>query len=124
MPAFDAYKEMNFYQLSLDLVDLTYDAIKQFPIEERFSLADQMRRSSTSVPSNIAEGAGRDTQKQLFQFLSNAKGSLNELETQYDIVERRGYVEKDIIAKARDLITQISKAMWGFRKWLSKENEM
>jgi four helix bundle protein len=121
MAAFEAYKEMNFYQLSLELVDLTYEVIKSFPQEERFCLADQMRRSSTSVPSNIAEGAGRDTVKQFIQFLSNAKGSLNELETQYDIVERRGYVDRESISKAREIITQISKSMWGFRKWIQNK---
>ena len=119
MSAFEEYKQMRFYQLSLDLVDLTYEITSNFPQCEKYGLIDQMRRASTSVPSNIAEGSGRDTKKQLFQFLSNAKGSLTELDTQYDIVERRGYSDKVLINEARDLIVQISKAMWGFRKWIA-----
>jgi len=119
--AFEAYKEMNFYKLSIDLVDLTYKLTGQFPKEEKYGLIDQMRRASASVPSNIAEGAGRDTKKQLFQFLSIAKGSLCELDTQYDIANRQGFVPDDKLPIAKDLITQISKTMYGFRKWLSNE---
>lgn len=112
------YKEMRFYQAALELAYLTHEEIKTFPEHERFGLVDQMNRSSLSVVSNIAEGSGRDTVRQLFQFLSTANGSLCELDTQYDLARLKGYLELTTFKKAKELITETSKTMWGYRKWL------
>ena len=76
----------------MDLVDETYNFTRSFPPEERFGLVDQMRRSAVSVPSNIAEGAGRDSKKEFNHFLSIALGSLAELETQFLIAERQEFL--------------------------------
>ena len=76
----------------MDLVDRVYEIINRFPAEERFALCDQLRRAVVSVPSNIAEGFGRETHKDFAHFLVQARGSLYEVETQLEIAIRRGYV--------------------------------
>ena len=79
----------------MNLVESVYQITTRFPKEEVFGLTAQLRRSAVSVPSNIAEGAGRNSSKELVQFLGIASGSLAELDTQLEIASRLGYVEVD-----------------------------
>ena len=72
----------------MDLVVAIYEVTKSLPKTETFGLINQMRRCVISVPSNISEGAGRNSIKDYLKFLHNALGSLNELETQYLICQR------------------------------------
>ncbi len=118
MSIVENYKSMRFYQAGLELADLTFAATKTFPDNERYGLIDQMNRSSVSVVSNIAEGSGRDTQAQLFQFFGHAKGSLNELDAQFDIAYRRGYICDEQLERVQELISEVSKTIWGFRERL------
>ena len=67
----------------MDLAELVYEVSAEMPADERFGLISQMRRSSVSVPSNIAEGHGRNTNKNFLNFLGMAQGSLKELELNY-----------------------------------------
>lgn len=91
------YRDLMVWQKAMDLVTSVYRCTKAFPRGERFGLAAQMRRASVSVPSNIAEGKGRRTTKELVQFLFNARGSLLELQTQVSIAERLEYLsEKEV----------------------------
>jgi four helix bundle protein len=76
----------------MDLVLKVYRCTKTFPKEETYGLAAQMRRAAVSIPSNIAEGKGRYSQKELAYFLSNARGSLLELETQIEIAQTLDYI--------------------------------
>lgn len=80
------------WQRAMDLVVQIYRSTKSFPREEMFGLTSQMRRASISVPSNISEGKGRYSSKELVQFLFNARGSLLELQTQITLAERSGYL--------------------------------
>lgn len=82
------HKELKSWQLSMDLVVVIYEVTKSLPKKETFGLINQMRRCVISVPSNISEGAGRNSIKDYLKFLHNALGSLNELETQYLICQR------------------------------------
>jgi len=75
------------------LVEMIYRCTVAFPKEEVFGLSMQLRRSAVSVPSNIAEGAARNSQRELFQFLGVANGSLAELQTQLEIAVRLGFLE-------------------------------
>jgi len=77
----------------MDLIVAVYDAAKRFPPEERFALTDQLRRAVVSVPSNIAEGNGRDSDRSALQFCLIAHGSLREVETQITIAHRLGYID-------------------------------
>jgi four helix bundle protein len=85
------HHNLHVWQESLDLVQDIYQITANFPQEELYSLTSQMRRASVSVPSNIAEGAARNSQKEFLQFLSISRGSLSELETQVLIADKLGY---------------------------------
>lgn len=76
----------------MDLASVIYSFVKMLPGEERFALADQMRRSVVSIPSNIAEGQSRGTPKEFAHFLRIAKGSTSELETQLLLCVKLGFV--------------------------------
>src|ERR1700704_6903090 len=86
------YKELAAWQRSMDLVRGVYRCTRSFPREELFGLSSQMRRAAVSVPSNIAEGKGRYSHKELIQFLYKARGSLMELETQTIITRDLDYL--------------------------------
>ena len=90
------YKELKVWQKSMDLVVDIYRTINALPQIEKFALSDQIRRCSVSIPSNIAEGAGRNHTKEFIQFLSISLGSLYELQTQLEIAQRVGYIS-DIV---------------------------
>lgn len=82
------YKELKIWQKSIDLTEQAYQIISDFPNSEKYGLVDQIKRSAVSVPSNIAEGSGRNSNKDFSRFLSISKGSLNELNTQFIISYR------------------------------------
>jgi len=86
------YKELKVWQKSMDLVVDIYKTINNLPQIEKYALSDQIRRCAVSIPSNIAEGAGRNHTKEFIQFLSISLGSLYELQTQLEIAQRVGYI--------------------------------
>lgn len=85
------HKNLEVWKKSMDLVEVVYALTLMFPDTEKFGLTNQMRRAVVSIPSNIAEGAARKSDKELIQFLHIALGSLAELETQYLIAVRLKY---------------------------------
>lgn len=82
------FKELRIWKESIELCTSVYSLTKNLPPEEKFNLISQLNRCSVSIPSNIAEGAGRTTNKQFAQFLDISLGSAFELETQLILVER------------------------------------
>jgi four helix bundle protein len=90
------YKQLAVWQQAMKLVREIYQCTRLFPREEVFGLSSQMRRAAVSVPSNIAEGKGRYSQKELVQFLYKSRGSLLELETQICIARDLGYVDDSV----------------------------
>jgi len=76
------YKELDVWKSSFELVKLVYHFTGQLPSNEEFGLSHQIRRAAVSIPSNIAEGVGRNSSKETIQFLFIARGSIFELETQ------------------------------------------
>ena len=89
------YKELEVWKKGIALVLASYKIVQKFPGDERFALANQIKRSAISIPSNIAEGASRNTTKEFVQFLYIALGSASELETQMIIAEKLGYTKND-----------------------------
>jgi four helix bundle protein len=87
-----SYRQLIAWQKSMELVKGVYHATKEFPKEEIYSLTNQLRRAAVSVPSNIAEGQGRDSTKEFLHHLSIAYGSLMELETQILIAAGLDYL--------------------------------
>ena len=88
-----SYRDLIAWQKSMDLVEEVYLGSRHFPDDERFGLTSQIRRAAVSIPSNIAEGHSRST-ADFLRFLSIARGSLSEVETQWQTTQRLGYVEK------------------------------
>jgi len=88
------FKELKVWQKSMDLVVDIYTVTTNFPTDEKFGLTSQLRRCAVSIPSNIAEGAGRDSDKEFLYFLSIALGSSFELETQLILSQRLNLLTK------------------------------
>jgi four helix bundle protein len=78
----------------MELVIQVYEVTDRFPKNERFSLTDQIRRAAMSIPSNIAEGAARQTKKEFANYLHMAQGSLSELDTQLELARRLKYLDE------------------------------
>ena len=85
------HKDLDVWKVGMDLVSDIYTVTLLFPKSEQYGLSSQMRRAAVSIPSNIAEGAARQSEKELVQFLFIALGSASELETQVIIAERLRY---------------------------------
>ena len=103
------FRELKVWQKSMDLTIEIYSLVKNLPREELYSLSDQMRRAVVSIPSNIAEGAGRNSEKDFVRFLAQARGSLWELSTQLEICERLNYLDKRQTEVAVGTIIEIGK---------------
>ena len=87
-----SYRELEVWQLAMSLAEDVYGILKDLPNEERFALSNQLRRAVISVPSNIAEGFGRDSTKDFLHFIAMARGSLYEVMTQMELAVRLDYV--------------------------------
>ncbi len=110
------YKKLRIWQESINLVSEIYSITKNFPSEEKYGLINQLRRSAVSVPSNIAEGAGRNTNGEFKNFLGNANGSLFELETQILISKNLNYINEDNIYLILSRIEILQKMIYNLIK--------
>ncbi|MBQ7686191.1 MAG: four helix bundle protein [Bacteroidaceae bacterium] len=105
------YRQLKVWQKAMDLTVEIYSLVNKFPREENYALSDQMRRSVVSIPSNIAEGQGRNSAKEFVNFLSIARGSLWELETQIEISERLHYIDSGQKNKVYEQTEEIGKML-------------
>jgi len=99
--------------LAMDIAVNVYRITERFPAEEKFGLTSQMRRSATSIASNVAEGAGRNTKKEFANFLHIAQGSLAELDTQLELATRLRYVDKNIWQEIDAMLQEEDKVLTG-----------
>ncbi|MDP3481976.1 MAG: four helix bundle protein [Sulfuricella sp.] len=113
------HQRLEVWQQAILLVKETYSATAGFPKEEMFGLVSQMRRAAVSIPSNIAEGAAREGDKEYLHFLSIARGSLSELDTQAHIASMLGYLAVD--HQLNDLIDRVGRLLSGFSKKLKTD---
>ena len=116
------FKDLIVWQKAMDLVVEVYNLVKKLPKEEQFALSDQMRRAVISIPSNIAEGRGRYSIKEYNHFLSVAKGSNAELETQLLLCVKINYLNNSDIERAFGLIKEVGKMLTSLQKSLTISN--
>ena len=103
------YKELKLWQKSIDLVTSIYLSTRSFPSVEKFGLVSQINRAAVSIPSNIAEGAGRNSDKEFVQFLSIAQASSYELETQLIISRNLNYLSAEESGQLTIQIEEVQK---------------
>ena len=120
MPKVGGFKDLLVWRKGIQLVKETYKLTKPFPADERFGLVSQMRRAAVSIPSNIAEGQARRTTGEFIQFISQAEGSLAELDTQLILAEELGYAKPDQAAPATDLVSELKRMLNALRRTLQK----
>ncbi|MFC3714651.1 four helix bundle protein [Luteimonas soli] len=106
-----SFRDLQVWREAIDLVELVYRALATFPADERFGLTSQFRRSSVSVPSNIAEGHARPTTRDYLRFLGISLGSLAEMETQLLISHRLGYLDDAALDPIAQSSTRIGRML-------------
>jgi|SRR5215831_12166631 len=102
----------------MGMVTAIYRCTRDFPDDERFGLVSQLRRAAVSVPSNIAEGKGRASDRDLLHFLVCARGSINEVQTQLEIAEALGYASHDRLRELYARAVEIARLLNGLIKAL------
>jgi len=112
------FRELNIWKESMTLAKDVFMLTKTFPETEKYGLVSQMNRCSVSIPSNIAEGTGRNSDKELQRFLNIALGSCFELETQLLLARSFEYLDSDHTTSLTKKITTIQKIISGFKKSL------
>ena len=113
------HKDMEAWKKSIELVTKVYELTKTFPDDEKFGLISQIRRASVSIPSNIAEGAARNSDKEMIIFLDISLGSIAELETQLIIAENLKYLDNTDIYEDIKIVTAL---IAGLKKYLNGKN--
>ncbi|OIP30031.1 MAG: four helix bundle protein [Deltaproteobacteria bacterium CG_4_8_14_3_um_filter_43_13] len=114
------HKKLDVWKLAIELVLDVYGVIKTFPMEEKYNLTDQLRRAVVGIPSNIAEGAARNTKKEFANFLYIAQGSLSELDTQLEIAFKLGYIKSNDFENLELKMDRIGKMISGLIKALKQ----
>lgn len=114
------HKRLDVWNKAIDLTVDIYRLSETFPRTEVYGLTSQMRRAAISVPSNIAEGAARQTKKEFINYLHMAQGSLSELDTQLLIAKRLEYLSAESYETIEDRIETISKMLTGLIKSLKR----
>ena len=116
-----SFERLDVYQKARELVKDVYQLQKQFPVEERYELGDQIRRSIVSVSSNIAEGSGRDSYKEKIHFLEIAFGSLMESFSQLQNALDLEYIDEEDVEKLRPQFEDIAKMLSGLKSSFEKK---
>jgi four helix bundle protein len=109
----ESYRDLIAWRKAMDLVTAIYRATRAFPQEETYGLTNQVRRAAVSVPSNIAEGQARFSQKEFHRFLSYARGSLAEVETQLAIAQNLEYLSPQQARPLLDKAAELGKILNG-----------
>ena len=120
------HKDLRVWQQSIEMVTSIYRMIKAFPKDEIFGLVSQMRRAAVSVPSNIAEGYARGTDKEKLHFLRISSGSISEIETQLILSLNLEYISQETYDKLSNQITslwmQLNALITSIKKRLSPQD--
>ena len=123
--AVKTHKDLDVWKKSMDFVTKLYKTTISFPKEEIYGLTNQMRRAAVSIPSNIAEGAARKSNKEFIQFLYIALGSNVELETQLIISKNLKFINDELFIELEKEIDEIGRMLFGLIKYRrSREQEL
>lgn len=112
------FKKLDIWTKSMDLASEIYLLTNSFPSIERFGLISQMQRSAVSIPSNIAEGSAKSSNKDFSRFLEMSIGSSFELETQLIMASKLNYVDSEISISTQNKINELQKMIIGFKNKL------
>jgi len=107
----ETHKDLRVWQQSMDLVSMIYMMTKSLPKEELFGLVSQIRRASVSIPSNIAEGYARGTDREKLHFLRISSGSMSEVETQLIMCMKLGYISQEQYDEISEKLTAVWKQL-------------
>ncbi|POS01202.1 four helix bundle protein [Flavobacterium croceum DSM 17960] len=124
MSEIKSYKDLLIWEKGIEIVALTYKIVSSFPKDELYALSSQIKRSSISIPSNIAEGYGRQSTQNYIQFIKIARGSLCELETQLLVAKKLDFIQDEkLFSELINQITEESKMINSFLNKLEKSKE-
>ena len=107
------YHDLVVWQKAMLLARKVYEATNAFPKEEIFGLKSQIRRAGVSIPANIAEGHGRLTDLQFRHFLGNARGSLNELQTELELAQSLGFLSSEVMGSLVEQTNEVARLLNG-----------
>ena len=113
------FRKLTIYSLSMELSSEVISICRDFPVTYRYNLTSQIIRSAISIPSNIAEGASRSSNKDFTKFVEYAIGSAYELETQLQIASGAKLIDKDLLKEIIDNLQRLQKMMTNFKHYLS-----
>ncbi|MGH2557665.1 MAG: four helix bundle protein [Thermomicrobiales bacterium] len=113
-----SYRGLAAWQKAIDLVEDVYVSSRRWPAEERHGLTSQTRRAVVSIPANIAEGQGRDNEREFHRFVSIANGSLYELETHLTIAGRLGFLDQEQLQRLSTQTAEVGRLIPGLKRHL------
>jgi four helix bundle protein len=114
------FKELKIWQKGFDIAINSYKLVDTFPKTERYSLSQQITRAAVSIPSNVAEGSSRSSEKDYNRFLEFSLGSSFELETQYLIARKVNFGEEQLITEGLKMLDEEQKMLMSFMNRLNK----
>lgn len=117
-------KELKIWKKAIDLAVKVYRVTSLFPLEEKYGLTSQIRRAAVSISSNIAEGAGRNSEKEFKYFSGIANGSSFELQTQLFISNKLSLINNEDLEKLHQYIDELQKMNYGFQNILNKKSSI
>ena len=117
-------KELKIWKKAIDLAVEVYRVSALFPPDEKYGLISQTRRAAVSISSNIAEGAGRNSEKEFKYFLGLANGSSFELQTQLFISNKLSLLSNEDLEKILQQIEELQKMNYGFQNMLNKKSSI
>ena len=111
------HRDLIVWQKAMTLVTEIYQVTRDFPKDEVYGLSAQLRRAAVSVPSNLAEGHGRNSRKEFHHFIGQARGSLTEVETQLEVACNVGYLSRTMALNLLSKASEIGRMLNGLRVW-------
>ncbi len=121
MSNYKKYTELEVWKQARALASYIYEITASYPVAEQYSLVSQMRRCAVSIPSNIAEGSGRQSDKETLHFLAIARGSLYELETQTYISKDLNFIPDSVLKNCLAQIENLGKLINGFMRYYKSD---